>query len=220
MNSGAASPSADHAATVPHRILTGRVETRAYEIADAEALDAAMAANHVRLREWMPWAWDEPQTLETRRNLLSHFRTRFEAGEDFTMGMFDRESGALLGGTGLHPRVGPGVLEIGYWLTADAEGRGLMTEVAGALTQVALGLGLTGRVEIHCDPANTRSRAVPSRLGYVLEDTRPGPAGSADEGRATEYWALELARYAESPLAASPRPALADAAGREIGWPA
>jgi len=206
------------AATVPHRVVTERVVTRAYDTADVEAMAAAMAANQVRLREWLPWAWDEPQTLETRRNLLSYFRTRFDAGEDFTMGMFDRTSGTLLGGTGLHPRVGAGALEIGYWLTADAEGHGLMTEVAGALTQVALGLGLAERVEIHCDPANKRSSAVPTRLGYVLEDTWMGPAGSSEEGRPTEYWVFDVTQFADSHLAAKPRPALADAEERPIAW--
>jgi len=204
---------------VPHLIVTERVVARAYEVADAEAMDAAMKANHLRLREWMPWAWDEPQTIDTRRNLLTMFRTKFDAGEDFMMGMFDRESGALLGGTGLHPRVGPGALEIGYWLKADAEGHGLMTEVAGALTQVALGLGLAERVEIHCDPANERSRAVPTRLGYVREDTRMEPCGTGGEDRLSEIWAIDAGRYAGTLVDSSPRPALADAQERPIAWP-
>lgn len=205
---------------VPHRIVTDRVVIRAYEVADAEAMAAAMAVNHERLREWLPWAWDEPQTLDTRRHLLTYFRARFDAGEDFTMGMFERTTGALLGGTGLHPRVASGVVEIGYWLTADAEGRGLMREVAAALTQVAFGLGIARRVAINCDPANARSRAVPQSLGYASAGVRPEPAGSSAGRELTEVWQLDAASLPESPVMRFERPALADASGREIVWPA
>ncbi|WP_062208004.1 GNAT family N-acetyltransferase [Demequina oxidasica] len=204
---------------VPHRIVTERVAVRAYEVTDAEAMDAAMAVNHVRLREWMPWAWDEPQSIETRRNLLAHFRTRFDAGEDFTMGMFDRSSGALLGGTGLHPRAEPGLLEIGYWLAADAEGRGLMREVAAALTQVALGVAGADRVQVCCDPANTRSRGVPQSLDYARVGVRTEPPGAEVGRELTEVWAM-TAVAPDSPVTAFPRPSLADADGEDIAWPA
>lgn len=204
---------------MPHRIVTERVVIRAYEVADAEAMDATMAVNHVRLREWMAWAWDEPQSLETRRNLLTYFRARFDAGEDFTMGMFDRSTGALLGGTGLHPRGEPGLLEVGYWLAADAEGRGLIREVTAALTQVAFDVAHADRVQICCDPANGRSRAVPQALGYSRVGVRSEPAGASNGRDLTEVWALE-SLPASSPVLTYERPALADASGREIAWPA
>ncbi|WP_061964453.1 GNAT family N-acetyltransferase [Demequina aurantiaca] len=204
---------------VPHRVVTERVVIRAYEVTDAEEMDAVMVANHVRLREWMAWAWDEPQILETRRNLLRYFRERFDAGEDWTMGMFDRSSGALLGGTGLHPRGEPGLLEIGYWLAADAEGRGLMREVAAALTQVALEVAHANRVQVCCDPANVRSRGVPQSLGYTRVGVRTEPEGAEVGRELTEVWAMtDLSP--DSPVAAYPRPGLADADGRDIAWPA
>lgn len=208
------------AVTVPHRIVTERVVARAYDIADAEALNTVMSTNHVRLREWMPWAWDEPQSIESRRNLLKMFRTKFDAGEDFTMGMFDRSTAELLGGTGLHPRIVSGGLEIGYWLAADAEGQGLMREVAGALTQVAFGLGLADRVQICCDPANACSRRVPEALGFACEGVWPRLDNADSPDAVMEEWALNPESFRATEMAATARPELFDAEGTSIGWPA
>lgn len=209
-----------NAGPVPHRIVTERVTIRAYEATDAEAMQAVMQVNHERLREWMPWAWDEPQSLDTRRGLLRMFRAKFDAGQDFTMGMFDRTTGTLLGGTGLHPRGVPGTIEVGYWLAADAVGKGLMREVAAALTQVACGLDLAQQVEIHCDPTNSRSRAVPRALGFSLMGVRAEPEGSSVGRVLTEIWAIDSVQLAHAPLAAFPRPILADDLGNQIPWPA
>jgi len=219
MSSGAPSLSAAPHPAVPYRIATTRVVVRAYEVSDAEALESVMLENHERLSEWMPWAWDEPQTLDTRRNLLTYFRKRFDAGEDFTMGMFDGNTGAFLGGTGLHPRDVPDTLEIGYWMAADAVGKGLMQEVAAALTRVALGLGLASRVEIRCDPANLRSRRVPEALGFELERVFAEPADSPLALQLTEVWAVDEACLPGTQVAAYPRPTLADASGSKLPWP-
>lgn len=59
--------------------------------------------------------------------------------------------------------------EIGYWLAEAYQGQGLMTRtIYGACRYFFDELGLN-RVEIRCDPANTRSRAIPERLGFTQE---------------------------------------------------
>ena len=88
-------------------------------------------------------------------------------------------------GTGLHDRLGGGGLEIGYWLAPAATGRGLMTRIAGHLTDLALAFDGIERVEIHCDAANSKSAAIPERLGYrldrIIDSDRPQAPG--DTGR-------------------------------------
>ena len=51
------------------------------------------------------------------------------------------------------------------------DGQGLATEVSAALTRVAFEIDQVDRVEIHCEPQNVRSAAVPRKLGYQHEAT-------------------------------------------------
>jgi ribosomal-protein-serine acetyltransferase len=76
------------------------------------------------------------------------------------------EDGETRGMLGLHRRGGPHELEIGYWLDDAATGRGLMTEACRMATDVSFGIDGVDVVEIIHDFANSRSGAVPARLGF------------------------------------------------------
>ena len=119
----------------------------------------------------MPLAENEPQTLDEKIELLRAFRGRFDHVEDFVYGIFSRDEKRVLGGTGLHTRVGEDAFEIGYWIRADAVGQGLCTEATAALTRTAIEACGADRVEIRVEPSNARSAAVPRRLGFVEEAT-------------------------------------------------
>jgi RimJ/RimL family protein N-acetyltransferase len=104
----------------------------------------------------------------------------FDLGQNFIYGLFSRDETEVVGGSGLHPRVGEGALEIGYWLRTSRVGAGLAREAAAALTCVAFRVCEVDRVEIRIDPANERSLGVPRALGFVEEGTfrRRLPAGT------------------------------------------
>jgi RimJ/RimL family protein N-acetyltransferase len=136
---------------------------------DAALVKDAIDASLEHLRPWMPWAHDEPHSLDEKVDLLRAFRGRFDANEDFVYGVFSQDEGRVLGGSGLHRRVGDDAFEIGYWIRSDAVGRGFATEVAAALTRVAFAVSEAERVEIHVDPANQASCRVPRKLGYLEE---------------------------------------------------
>ena len=156
---------------LPERIaIADGVVLRPFTVDDVPNLVAAVNASLESLRPWMPWAQDEV-TIEVQRDWQRGSAEQWREGVDFTYGIFG-PGDEVLGGCGFHVRNGPGVLEIGYWLRSDQQGRGLMTQVAGRLTEVALAVEGCTRVEIHTDPANVRSAAVPQRLGYELAGLR------------------------------------------------
>jgi RimJ/RimL family protein N-acetyltransferase len=122
----------------------------------------------------------------------------------------------VLGGSGLHTRVGPRGMEIGYWIRVSHINQGYATEVAAALTTVAFRVHGVDRVEIHCNPANVRSAAVPRKLGYTHEATlRRREPRSDGELRDLMVWTLFADAYPTSPAASLPITAF-DAAGRII----
>ena len=156
---------------LPYRIETERLLLRCWEPRDAVLLKEAVDSSIDHLLPWMPWAADEPQTVEEKADLLRTFRGNFDLGVDFVYGIFAPDEAEALGGTGLHTRIGLDALEIGYWIRASRAGEGLTTEATAALTRVAFELTDRERVEIRCDPANERSRAIPRKLGYIEEAT-------------------------------------------------
>ncbi len=172
---------------LPERIDLGEVVVRAFTRDDAPALARAMTESYDHLHPWMAWATPEGTTEDACRRFIDGAAARRDAGTDAEYGIFstaaDGPVRGVLGGCGLHDRIGPGALELGYWLHVAATGQGLMTRVAGVLTEAALTRPGIERVEIHSDEANLASAAVPRRLGYRLLGVEPtvrpgGPAGS------------------------------------------
>jgi RimJ/RimL family protein N-acetyltransferase len=204
--------------TPPYRIETERLVVRCWEPRDAPLLKQAVDASLDHLRPWMPWALDEPQPLDEKVELLRRFRGEFDLGQNFVYGTFSRDESAAVGGTGLHPRVGDGGVEIGYWIAAAAVGRGYATEVAAALTRVAFDHTDVDRVHIHVDPDNVASLGVPRKLGFVEEATlrrRLPPKRPGEQLRDQVTFTMLREELAASPCAAASVRCF-DAAGREI----
>jgi RimJ/RimL family protein N-acetyltransferase len=117
----------------------------------------------------MPWALDEPKTLDENVEKIRRFRGQFDLGEAFVYGLFTSDESEVVGGSGLHRRVGEGAFEIGYWIRTSRAGQGLATEVTAALTRVGFEVCEVDRIEIQCEPKNERSMRIPRRLGYAEE---------------------------------------------------
>jgi RimJ/RimL family protein N-acetyltransferase len=199
-----------------YRIVTERLVVRCWDPADAPKLKEAIDSSIEHLRAWMPWAYNEPQTLEEKVALLRGFRGQFDKDEDFIYAIFDREESRVLGGSGLHTRIGEHAREIGYWIRADAEGNGYVTEAVAALTRVGFELEGLDRIEIRVEPANVRSRRIPERLGYAEEATLRGRIRNAqNEPRDVIVYSLFGDAYPESPSAQAELEAF-DAAGTKL----
>jgi RimJ/RimL family protein N-acetyltransferase len=200
--------------TPPYRIVTERVVVRCWDPRDAPLLKEAVDASIDHLLPWMPWARDEPQTVEEKVELLRGFRGRFDLGHDFVYGIFSRDESEAVGGTGLHTRVGEDAYEIGYWIRASRAGEGLATETSAAVTRAAFELTAIERIEIRVDPANERSRAIPRKLGYTEEATLRHRL-HYPEPRDVVLYTLFRAEFPSSPAAAFPLEAY-DAAGKRV----
>ena len=204
----------------PYRIETERLVVRCWEPRDAPLLRDALDTSLEHLRPWMPWAAAQPQDLDTTFEQLRAFRGHFDSGVEFIYGIFDRDEQAVLGGAGLHPRIGAGALEIGYWIRASAVRNGFMSEAAAALTRVAFSVCRVHRVEVRIDPANEASCGVPRKLGFVEEARlrrRLPPVLPGDEWHDALVFALLADEF---PAAAASARALTiaayDVAGRRL----
>ena len=199
-----------------YRIETERTLIRCFNPDDASMLGEAIGASLDHLRPWMPWAKYEPTDLEAKLALLRRFRGQFDLDQDYTYGIFAPDESAVIGGAGLHTRVGAGAFEIGYWVHAQVGGQGYATEISAALIRVAFEVSAIRRIEIHCDPANIRSARIPQKLGFAHEATLRSRTITPDgEPRDTMIWTLLAEEYAASPAAVARIQAF-DALGRRI----
>jgi RimJ/RimL family protein N-acetyltransferase len=154
-----------------YRIETPRIVVRCWSPDDAPLAKKAEDESRDHLRPFMLWADRVPETMTEMVDKLRLFRSWFDAGDDFMFGAFSRDDGSCVGGAGLHPRVGKGGIEIGYWTHVDHVRKGYATEVAGALTRAAIEVGHMRWVEIKVATTNVASAAVPLKLGFVHEAT-------------------------------------------------
>ena len=158
---------------------------RRWRLDDYDALMAAIEASYDELHEWMPWAV-RPLGENERAFLL-----RVEAGDMQAWGLWERDTGELVGGFGLHDPAGTEVREIGYWVRSDRTRRGYGTATARALTVAAFDWSPdVDRVEIHCDAANLASAAIPRKLGYRLLEEKPAPVLTPGQSGRHQYWGV------------------------------
>jgi RimJ/RimL family protein N-acetyltransferase len=179
----------------PERIdLGGGPVLRRCHPADADALYLAIVESREHLWPWTPWV--TRANLEEERAVLVRWEEQWDGGGELQYGLF---LGPLaVGSTALIPRIGPGGLEIGYWVHAAHTRRGYATSAAAALTSVAFTLPGIEMVEIHHDRANLASEGVPRKLGFVLVGEHPRPSSSppapADSG-ISRIWRMTRDRW-------------------------
>ena len=151
-----------------HRVVSPGVELRSVREEHAEALFALTQKNRERLRRWLPWV-DRTRSVEDVRFFINHqAMPQYNENRGVHAGIW--VEGKLAGSAGCHPIDWANrSTSIGYWLDADFEGRGLVTQCCAVLLDYLFhDMGLH-RVEIRCGTGNHRSCAVPERLGFTRE---------------------------------------------------
>jgi ribosomal-protein-serine acetyltransferase len=92
------------------------------------------------------------------------------AGEAMALGIFLQQERRLIGGIGMHNcNQDQKRAQIGYWITKECEGRGLMHRSAERFVDFLFRKVGLNKVEIHMLPYNTRSIALAERLGATVE---------------------------------------------------
>ncbi len=151
--------------------LLGTSYLRLLEESDAGELYALIDANREELSQWLPWA--ARQTPADTMEFIHGGRDQVTHNNGFQAAIVaaDRIAGVIG-----YARVDweNGATALGYWLGAASQGAGLMTEAVRVLTDHALSAWELNRVEVRAAVENTRSRAIPERLGFAEEGVLRG----------------------------------------------
>jgi ribosomal-protein-serine acetyltransferase len=158
-----------HPTARPPEVLSrGPATLRRWRPDDEEAVFAAVIESQDHLRPWMPWA--RGYSRRSAFEFIVACDSDWDSGVAFNYAI--TVDGAIAGSCGLMARVGPGGLEIGYWVHRDYVRRGLATAATAVLTDAAFGLPGVDRVEIVHDELNAFSEAVPRKLGFTQTGRR------------------------------------------------
>ncbi len=152
------------------QLSSGQVALRRWLAADADLCLRLVTESLDHLRPWMPWA-TSGYDLAAAQDFVQRCVADWAAGTAFNYLILSGDEPA--GAAGLHARIDPGGLEIGYWVHPAHTGHGVATAAAAALTEAALALPGISHVEIHHDQLNLASGRVPAKLGYTHVETRP-----------------------------------------------
>ena len=186
---------------VPRRFSTEGLLFRAFEAGDGAALFDAIDRSRDALRPWLPWV-DAHATRDDSEAFAREAGARFTLREDLSFAVFDG-AGALLGGVGLHRfDLDVGRFELGYWVRADRQRRGLGARLAKELLSLAFVALSAARVEARVDARNAPSARLAASLGMLHEGTLRrdslGPDGALRDTMVFSMLAEEHARAAWS----------------------
>lgn len=163
-------------------------------------LHALIVANLEHLRAWEPWAHGE-QTEQAFRGFSRSALHQWADGASLPCAI--RYRGALVGTLGARIETWSGTAEIGFWLDADHQGRGIVTRAVEAACAHLVDVHRTRRLEIRTATANTRTRSVAERCGFVEEGVLRSAQNHPDGRRDLVVYG----RTADAGPAAGDRPA-------------
>jgi RimJ/RimL family protein N-acetyltransferase len=183
--------------TMPGELRSKRLRYRPWRAEDAPQLLPILEANREHLAGWIPRHVAEPLPVPELAARLRGFTAEFESDREWRYAIVSADREEILGEVSLFPRNSrerttysdADRAEIGYWLKADATGRGFATEAARIMLGLASALPGIRRVEIRCDTRSIASAAVPRRLGFTL-------ATPVEE--ASMIWSMDVSRPAAS----------------------
>lgn len=148
-------------------VIDSEVSLKRLDIDDANELFELTERNRTHLRQWLPWL-DSISNPDDTKEFIEGTIKQFEAGLGpvFAIIVEQRIAGVI----GFHPIDNADhVAEIGYWLSADHQGKGIITNSCRALIKHAFEYLSVNRLQVPAAEQNIKSRSVSERLGLKFE---------------------------------------------------
>ena len=160
----------------------------------AQAMTDLIVRNQRRLARWEPWA-EQPATLDNTRAYIRAALEDFVRGRQISTILAVERGRQFIGRVGVRINPYAGSADLGYWIDADYEGRGIMNRAARALVSAVIDeLGLS-KIELRTSVENTRSRALAERLGFTFEGVLPAGLRFASRSDDVALYGVTAARW-------------------------
>jgi [ribosomal protein S5]-alanine N-acetyltransferase len=148
---------------------TERLLLRKMRLDDAEAMFAY--ASDPEVTRYVPW--DTHRSMEDSESFLGFATEGYERGDFGGWGVVLKDDGVFIGTCGIDVGYAPehARAELGYVLSREHWGKGLMPEAVRAVIRLSFGRMGLNRVEARCIAENTASARVMEKAGMTYEGT-------------------------------------------------
>ena len=143
----------------PALLTDGIVTLRSWERTDAPAIVECINGDP-EIERWLDRV-PQPYSLGDAEGYIA-----WDGEEKFAV--TDAATGQILGSVGLTRDETDHVVEVGYWIRAEARGRGVMTRAVVVVSRHAFETGAE-RVFLRADPLNVGSCRVAEKAGFTRE---------------------------------------------------
>ncbi len=156
------------------RLVTPRLVLRPPRTGDVAEIRRVLRVNHEHLKPWnpAPSAGEDPASITAVSKTVLRQRRDWKAGSSFVFMVAERDDPATFIGKIALSGIMRGAMSsayLGYWMSSDQQGKGLVTEALRAVLDFAFGTGGLHRVQAAIMPRNTRSLRVIDKLGFRRE---------------------------------------------------
>lgn len=147
--------------------IDAETELRELNQRDRKVIFDVVNYNRVYLKRWLPWL-DYTKTSHRYVAMIKAWQQNIELGTGMELGLFyQNQFIGMCGFTTIDPNSRRG--QIGYWISKDFEGHGLMRKSVEAVVSHGFKVLHLNRIEIVCGENNFRSRKLPESLNFTQE---------------------------------------------------
>lgn len=162
------------------------LEMRLVEEVYSEELYTIIQDDLGYLYEWMPWVTEE-FSVDLARGFIKRSLEEFRQKQ--AIDLFINKNKSIIGVIGAkNIDLVNRSAEIGYWLAKKEQGNGVITKCCRELLKYVFSELNLNRIVIRCATENTKSQAIPKRLGFTEE-------GVARDAEWLHHRFVDLANY-------------------------
>lgn len=146
---------------------------RPWQDGDVAALYEAASESSASVGRWLPWCHAD-YGPDDAAAWIAHCRSAWQTGEQFAFGIFDTDSGVLLGGVGLSQcnRLQRSA-NLGYWVRQSRQRQGIAAKAAICVVRFGFEQCELTRIELIVLPDNLASRCTAEKVGAKFEGMAP-----------------------------------------------
>ncbi|MGB1018424.1 MAG: GNAT family N-acetyltransferase [Chitinophagales bacterium] len=155
-----------------HLRVNSDLELKVPSNKDAEAIIYCVNVSRARLEKYMIWA-DKTKTKEDALKFINSNEYQSVFDKDFPLCIWYKNNIVGIAGFNNGDKINK-TLDLGYWISNEYSGIGIVTKACQALINFAFSMTITQTIFIKCEVTNKRSYAIAQRLGFEFVKQEKG----------------------------------------------